>query len=42
MRDFCGNCAPYWWDIPICSLHEKKVKASGYCEDCKKFYDLSP
>lgn len=43
MRDFCSSCAPYWAEFPICPTNhvlQTKLKESGYCKKCKKFYDV--
>ncbi len=37
-RDNCWNCAPFWYEIPTCPTHKRKLKRSGYCKDCKKYY----
>lgn len=39
--DNCLFCAPFWYRIPICPKHKKKLTYSGYCRDCKKYYDIS-
>ncbi len=42
MLDNCWNCAPFWWIVPICPTHKRKLNASsGYCKECKQFYQLS-
>lgn len=48
--DNCWFCAPYWIDIATCPIMHKrfganelvrmKLKSSGYCKDCKKYYNL--
>ncbi len=40
MRDGCTTCAPWWEDVPLCPLHRTKLRQSGYCVKCRKFYDL--
>jgi len=41
MNDFCPRCAPFWLQIPFCPKHQNKLKSSGYCVECKKFYSIS-
>lgn len=40
--DFCGICAPYWEQIPLCPVHGKKLhqsnKEKGWCKECRKYY----
>jgi hypothetical protein len=38
MRDGCSSCAPFWEQYPTCPTHNKKLSASLYCRDCKRFY----
>ena len=40
MRDYCWSCAPFWERIPLCPTHHRKLRSSGYCQDCRKFYNL--
>lgn len=49
MIDNCYSCAPYWGMIPRCAKghmvsskwsNEKQMQIGGYCEKCKKHYDL--
>lgn len=39
MRDGCSSCAPYWERFPICPTHRRKLPTSGWCKDCRKFYN---
>ena len=39
MLDYCWDCAPYWWNIPICPTHRTKLKESGFCKHCRKYYN---
>lgn len=39
--DNCWNCAPFWWKIPLCPTHNRKLTTAGYCRDCRRFYDVS-
>lgn len=41
MGYYCWTCAPYWRFVPVCPTHKRKLKASGFCKDCRKFYDTS-
>lgn len=38
--DNCWSCAPYWWIIPVCPTHNWKLKESGWCKKCKKYYKM--
>lgn len=38
MRDGCSSCAPYWEQYPTCPTHQLKLKPTGWCSACKKFY----
>ena len=41
MLDNCWNCAPYWWQVPVCPFHNfMKLNTSGFCKACKKFYKI--
>lgn len=39
-NDNCWGCAPFWWNIPVCPTHNEKLNVSGFCKECKKFYNL--
>ncbi len=40
-RDHCSTCAPFWWNVPRCPVHDYKLTTNGYCRECKKHYDLT-
>lgn len=42
MRDACYGCAPYWEQYPVCPIHGEKLKKSGYCRECGKYYEIPP
>lgn len=39
-RDNCWTCAPWWWSVPYCVECGKKLESSGYCNSCRKYYDV--
>lgn len=39
-QDNCWSCAPYWWKLPTCPTHKRKLNTSGFCKECKKFYNI--
>jgi hypothetical protein len=39
-RDRCLTCAPWWDTYYRCPAHNTKLKESGYCSDCKKYYQI--
>lgn len=41
MRDYCWTCAPYWDIVPLCPTHRRKLATSGYCKDCRRYYDMT-
>ncbi len=41
MRDYCWSCAPFWEHIPTCTDGHGKLKTSGYCRTCRKFYIIT-
>lgn len=40
MKDFCGTCAPFWDEFPICPVDNQKLNKTGYCNKCIKFYKV--
>ena len=36
--DNCMICMPFWEWYPICPTHRIKLKHSGYCKKCKRYY----
>jgi hypothetical protein len=36
--DHCFVCIPYWGTYPICPEHGEKLRESGYCRTCRKYY----
>mgnify|MGYP001608780255 CR=1 FL=1 len=52
MRDGCWSCAPYWERIPLCPVHNRKLKQTestgalwkpvtkGWCKECRTHYLL--
>ena len=40
MRDHCWNCAPFWETIPTCPKDGSKLRTTGYCRTCRKFYAI--
>lgn len=39
-RDYCWNCAPFWYKIPTCPACEVKLNKSGFCRQCRKYFAL--
>lgn len=41
LQDNCLRCAPFWYLIPTCPTHRRKLQSSGFCKDCRKYYDTN-
>lgn len=39
--DHCWTCAPWWGRYYVCPTHSIKLKESGYCRMCKKYYIIN-
>lgn len=38
--DNCWRCAPWWGKVYVCPNDGAKLKKSGYCGFCKKYYEV--
>ena len=38
--DNCMCCAPFWGKIVMCPAHNIKLSKTGYCNKCKKYYEV--
>lgn len=41
MLDYCTTCAPFWRFFPICPVDRSKLRETGYCKKCRKFYKVT-
>jgi hypothetical protein len=38
--EHCWNCAPWWGKLYVCPVHISKLNKSGFCIQCKKYYEV--